>query len=109
MTNDEKKVLKLLAFLPATVLIIAGLPLAFKMVAPNTVYGFRNAETQASEAVWYVVNFTGGLGLVVGGALSLICIYHIHKGGKPGSVGKLIASYIISVLSLVVAIAFAMG
>jgi uncharacterized membrane protein len=52
------------------VLIVSSIPLIFRKVPRNGVYGVRFSETLADDYVWYEVNATGGRDfLVVGCAL----------------------------------------
>ena len=45
-------------------LILAGLPLIFKVVPPNRWYGFRLPGAMISPEVWYDINALGGKMLI---------------------------------------------
>jgi uncharacterized membrane protein len=52
------------------VVLLVALPLVFKMVPPNRIYGFRTTTTLARTDVWYRSNIVAGLALIVASALS---------------------------------------
>jgi len=53
------------------VLILASLPLVFRLVPPNRWYGFRLPGMQSSEALWYEFNALGAKMFV---ASMIICV-----------------------------------
>ena len=106
MKDDEKLVFKFLSFLLPATYVPIGIPLALKLIPPGGAYGFRTKTTLANSDVWYSVNFIGGFSLVVAGLLSLSLIYLLHRNST-GSFAKLIVSYAISILFLIIAIIFA--
>lgn len=107
MKDAEKLVLKYLSyFLPLTFIPI-GIPLALKLIAPGGSYGFRTTRTLANPEIWYSVNFAGGVSMIGAGLLSTAFIFLIHRGTKLGSIRKLVASYVISITILIMAIILA--
>lgn len=50
-------------------LVVLGIPLMRKRVAPNSTYGVRLPSTMADERVWYEINARGGRDLVLIGGL----------------------------------------
>jgi uncharacterized membrane protein len=58
--------------------ILLGLPLYFKKVKPNSLYGFRTAKTRSSEAIWYPANQRCGLNLMLIGLVIIICSCAIY-------------------------------
>jgi hypothetical protein len=59
--------------MPAVILIL-GLPLAFRWVPPNRLYGFRTSTTFSSVDAWYQINFATGVALVAAGVLSGVAV-----------------------------------
>jgi uncharacterized membrane protein len=60
----------------APLLIVAvSLPLALSLVEPNGVYGYRTAESMASEAAWYSANRASGIAGVIGGIVTFSLAY----------------------------------
>jgi len=104
MTDSEKAILKYLSYFLPLIYIPLGLPLALKLITPQGTYGFRTARTMGDLDTWFTVNFVGGVALIVAGLLSLSFVYFLHRGARPGSIRKLIASYFISILTLLIAI-----
>lgn len=49
---------------------IISIPLILRVVPPNGVYGFRNAETLSNRAIWYQANAFMGWALVISSAIS---------------------------------------
>jgi uncharacterized membrane protein len=67
MTSD--RILVMSVILTAAALTAGlGLPLAFALVRPNSIYGFRTAATLRDAAVWYPVNRVTGLWCIAIGA-----------------------------------------
>lgn len=58
-----------LFFLEGVLFVGLGIPLALNKVPPNGVYGFRTAKTLASPEIWYLVNRSSGIDLIVAGVL----------------------------------------
>jgi uncharacterized membrane protein len=60
-------------YVVCAVTVIAGIPLALRLVGPNPFYGYRTAKTLADTEIWYRANaFTGLSFVVVGMAAALI-------------------------------------
>ena len=53
-------------------LVVLGVPLMCRRVAPNCTYGVRFASTLADERVWYDINARGGRDLIIIGALYIV-------------------------------------
>lgn len=56
------------------VLAILALPLVFRWVPPNHLYGFRTTRTLADQDLWYRVNFFCGCAILVASGLSIILL-----------------------------------
>jgi hypothetical protein len=56
------------------IIFILGLPLAFRWVPLNRLYGFRTSTTFSSLDSWYQINFATGLALVAAGVLSGVAV-----------------------------------
>ena len=53
--------------LAGVLLFAVGVPLALKLVPPNSVYGVRTAKTRASLEVWYASNRSAGINMAITG------------------------------------------
>ncbi|RUO65416.1 SdpI/YhfL protein family protein [Pseudidiomarina planktonica] len=56
-----------------------GIPLALKMVPPNSAYGVRIDQTLSSTEAWYSINTNTGIALIIAGIVSLFLIYLINN------------------------------
>ena len=56
------------------ILALLALPLVFRWVPPNHLYGFRTSRTLADRELWYRVNFFCGCAVLVASALSVILL-----------------------------------
>jgi hypothetical protein len=65
--------------LPAVTFVL-GLPLAFRWVPPNRLYGFRTSTTYSSLDAWYQINFATGVALVAGGVLTGVAVALLAYG-----------------------------
>ena len=81
MIADALAVVTLLATIPKKIFFIGGfvvgglevllsIPLLIKKVPPNRFYGFANRDTIDSDRVWYAVNRSFGLSLLVAGLVT---------------------------------------
>ncbi len=60
-------------YLIAGMLLVAlSLPLIFKIVRPNPIYGFRVAKSIDNPEIWYAVNSYSGKRILVAGVSILI-------------------------------------
>jgi uncharacterized membrane protein len=59
----------------AATIAILSLPLIFKWVPPNRLYGFRTPRTKADPDLWYRANSFGGWALLVAAAFSAILLF----------------------------------
>ena len=66
--NPQRQRARLLA--SCVLITIISLPLILRVVPPNGVYGFRNAETLSNPPIWYQANAFMGWALVVSSAIS---------------------------------------
>lgn len=107
MKDDEKAALKFLSYLLPLTFIPLGLPLALKLISPNGAYGIRTTRTLESPSIWYSVNFVGGVSLMLAGLLSIMLISLLYRGSKAGPLIKLVLSFVVSIVFLIVAIGFA--
>jgi uncharacterized membrane protein len=65
-----------LGFLVPVIMIICAVPLAFRRVPPNEMYGFRIAKTLRSPDVWFKGNQFAGWCLLAAGIVSLLVTLH---------------------------------
>ena|SRR5689334_20923510 len=88
------------------ILIVAGVPLAMRRVAPNGLYGVRVPATFANERVWYDANAASGRDLIIAGAATLIAalLLPFFKGMSPTRYSLLWTAIMVGAL-LVVAVA----
>ena len=61
-----------LGFLVPVIMILCAVPLAFKRVPPNEMYGFRVAKTFRSADDWFKGNQFAGWCLLAAGLVSLL-------------------------------------
>jgi hypothetical protein len=82
------------------VLVLISVPLIFKAVPPNGVYGFRVAATQSSPAIWYPANAFMGWTLLVAGVISAVLLAVL-----PATVTRwlLLATFLVPMLGAVAA------
>jgi len=59
---------------PAIILLLA-IPLFFKMIPRNPIFGLRTPATMSSEKKWYSANRIVGAGAVAGASLWLLLIF----------------------------------
>jgi len=52
--------------------ILQGIPLLYKKIKPNWLFGFRLPSTVSNEEIWYKVNEHVGRGLVYAGSIVVI-------------------------------------
>jgi hypothetical protein len=55
-----------------------SLPLIFRKVKPNPLYGFRVAQTMDNPEVWYEVNAYSGVRLLVTGLLTILSAIGVY-------------------------------
>jgi len=56
------------------VIFVLCLPLVFKLVPPNRLYGFRTRTTLSRPEVWYPANVFSGLALMIAMLIAAIII-----------------------------------
>lgn len=62
---------------PISFLIVSGIvavaaaPLAFNLVPPNKIYGFRTAQTLADRRLWFRANRFAGWALLIAAGMSI--------------------------------------
>ena len=61
------------------VLVLASLPLVFRLMPPNRWYGFRLPGTESSLDIWYEINAMGGkmfiLSMVICAGMNLLFLW----------------------------------
>jgi hypothetical protein len=55
-------------------MIALGLPLAFRLVPRNRLYGMRSRRAFSSEESWYIQNVITGVALVLAGTVWLVVL-----------------------------------
>ncbi len=69
------------------VLIVASLPLVFRLVPPNRWYGFRLPGIQSSEALWYGFNALGAkmfiASMIICGVVNLAFLWKGTEKAQP--------------------------
>jgi uncharacterized membrane protein len=58
--------------IPATVILIALLPLVIGIIPRNRVYGIRTCKTLSDDSIWYPANRFGGWALIISCLLYLL-------------------------------------
>lgn len=66
------KTLLILYLCSGGLLTALSLPLIFRRVKPNPLYGFRVAQTLDNPEVWYEVNAYSGVRLLVAGLMTIL-------------------------------------
>lgn len=74
------------AFLVPLVILGISIPLCFKMIPPNRVYGFRMEASFVSDQAWYAINRFGGVGLLLTSALVIVLMAALRQ--SPGFSGS---------------------
>jgi hypothetical protein len=59
--------------LPASLIVLA-IPLIFRKVPPNPLYGFRTSKTLSDAGIWYEANAGAGWDVALAGAAILVLI-----------------------------------
>jgi uncharacterized membrane protein len=55
-------------------IFLLGIPLVFKLVPPNRIYGFRTRTTLSQPDLWYRVNVFAGYALMLAAAVTALII-----------------------------------
>jgi len=55
-------------------LFLLTLPLVFRLVPPNRIYGFRTQKTLSSRDIWYRANVFAGYALMIAAAVTAVII-----------------------------------
>jgi hypothetical protein len=81
------------------VFMVAGLPLATRGIAAHSAYGFRSADTDGDDEIWYLANAAIGRELVLtaGVNLLLLIIAIVYWGDEPAQSALGIAVVLISI------------
>ncbi len=69
--NDYQIVVSFFAAV-GVIYVAIGIPLWWKIVPPNSFYGFRTPKTQSSPEIWYDVNEFGGKQMTLFGTAFII-------------------------------------
>ena len=72
-----------------SLLILLAIPLIFRKVPPNLLYGFRTQKTMSNDTIWYAANWGAGWDLVFSGTAMLVLAalkpwVGVLDGMKPG-------------------------
>lgn len=65
-------------FLVALMLLIA-IPLAFKKISPNSLYGIRISKSLKSETNWYAINEYAGKQMIIWSIVHLVFLLIVWK------------------------------
>ena len=65
-------VMKSLVIWMSVLMIALAVPMAMRMVPPNSLYGFRTPKTLGDERIWYEANQKSGINLIAAGVLTLL-------------------------------------
>jgi hypothetical protein len=81
-------------------LVIVSIPLMFRVVPRNGVYGFRNSATMSSPAIWYSANAFMGWALSVAAVISAIVLLKLPP---PVKRWQLWAAFLLPIFGAIVA------
>jgi uncharacterized membrane protein len=73
--------MKLPPFVPGLLILSLSVPLFFKKIPRNPLYGLRTRTTMASDDAWYSANRVAGAGGSIGGAIWLIAALTLPRFG----------------------------
>jgi uncharacterized membrane protein len=73
---------------------LLGIPLVFKLVPPNRLYGFRTSVTLSRPDLWYRTNVFAGYALMIAAAVTALIISCVPQ------VSELAAAVVLVVLVL---------
>lgn len=71
------------SYIPPIIVGLLCIPLFFKKVPRNPLYGFRTQYTMSSDKAWYSTNKAAGAGGVIGGILWLLAVIFLPILGTP--------------------------
>jgi len=94
----ERKRTQLVA--SCVLLMIISIPLIFRIVPPNGVYGFRASSMQSNSAIWYSANAFMGWALLLATAISVIVLLTLPATVKRW---RLWAAFLVPVFGAIVA------
>lgn len=77
--NKTIRVVGYFSYFISALFSVLGLPLALKLVSPNSMYGVRTQSTLQSAEAWYSVNASAGMALAIAGLFSIVLIYFMTK------------------------------
>jgi uncharacterized membrane protein len=60
--------------LACALIAVAGVPLIFKLIPPNPIYGVRTERALSRADVWYEVNRFGGWALVIAASVAALLL-----------------------------------
>lgn len=83
---------------------LLGIPLMFRRIPRNVVYGFRTRSTLNDDRVWYEANAHFGRGLLIASLATALAIVVLYRVGGLAPATFLKASVVALVAPLVVAI-----
>lgn len=84
--------------------VVLGLPLAFRMVSPNSWYGVRTANTLQDPNVWYSTNYTAGLSFIASGFLCIALIYIFNNVIKVNAMTSILVSSFVPIIVPMIAL-----
>lgn len=87
-------------FASAIVIGAICVPLIFRIVPPNGVYGFRTSVTRSSVDIWYSANAFLGWALLVGAVVGSTVVAYLPENAKRG---LLLAAFLLPLLGAVAA------
>lgn len=89
----------------SSVLALLALPLIFKWVPPNRIYGFRTIRTLADTDVWYRANRYCGWAILLASAVSIVLLVALPLPSSPASLYQNLAPVLVLVIPIFLAVA----
>ncbi len=96
--------LTLQLLITSSVLALVALPLIFKWVPPNRIYGFRTARTLADTGIWYRANQFCGWAILLASAVSIVLLAALPFPWTSSTLNEGLAPVLVLVVPILVAV-----
>jgi len=83
--------------------VIVAVPLMFRKVPRNRIYGYRTRATLGSDVLWYETNARFGQVLLVSSLVAAPAMYWLYRASDPGDSSYIAKSLVVLCAPVVVA------